>query len=302
MTLRQLSYFLAVAEELSFTAAALKCNVSQPPISRAVKELEELLGIRLIDRSTHHVALTPAGERLAVGARHALNLVNDAAQQAKSIDSGLWGTIKLGVGGSTNLSVIPRLMKHLRIALPTVRVQLHHIPVIKHIDAIRDGLIDVGIVYPPVMEEFIESQVISTEPIVAAIPEGLSIAQSEEAVTISDLAPHPFITYEGENRPAYHVQLWSIFAMAQSSPRIVHAAPSTEAVISIVACGEGVALVPKSAQLLKLEGVVFRDVAGLRSDLSAVKHAFGWHRDRSDGLLRSFIEASRSLFQSEEKQ
>ena len=299
LSFRQLSYFIAVAEELSFTAAALKCNVSQPPISQAIKELENQLGARLIDRSTHHVALTPAGERLAAGARQALTIIDNAADQAKSISAGLSGTIRLGVGGFMTFEILPRLVRRAREVLPNVEITFHNIPVVEQIDAINKGLIDVGVVLPPVHDECIQAQLMPGERVIAALPDNIGIARGKKALDIREIASFPIISYESRRGSNFYSQMWAMFTTAQCTPNIVQFAPSTQSAVGIVACGAGIALVPASARRIKLEGVVFREVKGIDPQFAYTRHALGWHRDRNDALLRGFIDVAREMPQTE---
>jgi LysR family transcriptional regulator, benzoate and cis,cis-muconate-responsive activator of ben and cat genes len=114
MELRQLRYLLAVAEELNFTRAARRCNVSQPPLSRSISELEDEIGVRLFDRNTHRVSLTAAGSSLIDDARRALELIDSCTDRARRVSIGLRGTLVLGFGGSPVYALLPNLIRRFR--------------------------------------------------------------------------------------------------------------------------------------------------------------------------------------------
>jgi DNA-binding transcriptional LysR family regulator len=120
MNLRQLQYLVAAADELNFTAAAARCNVSQPPFSRAISDLEAEIGARLFNRTTHHVSLTAAGEWLVGDVRRALAMITDASEQAGRLAAGLRGTIKIGFGGSAAYALVPEMVRRVRASVPDV--------------------------------------------------------------------------------------------------------------------------------------------------------------------------------------
>jgi DNA-binding transcriptional LysR family regulator len=298
MDLRQVRYLLALAEELNFTRAAERCNISQPPLSRAISLLERQIGVQLFSRDTHRVALTAAGQRLVADARRAVEILDESTALARRIDQGLEGSVTLGFGGSTVYAIVPELVRHFRRAVPHVEIVFRPMPVIHHIDAIHDGTIDIGIVTLPMDDEVIATQLILTEPLGLALPEGHPMLHSRrKAITIPELAKEPFIVYQPAR--GYHQQadLIALCRLAGFHPRIAHAAPTTEAVIGAVACGEGVALVSASAQRLQMRGVAFRplNIGKAPKHLRSTHFALAWHNKRLSPAAREFLRRAREV-------
>ncbi len=292
MYLRQLRYLVALAEELNFTRAAARCHVSQPPFSRAIRDLELQIGARLFDRDKHRVALTPAGASMVEDARKSLALLDEGARRAQRTAAGYSGTLTFGFGGSTVYSLLPALVASFREIAPDVLIAFKAMPVLSQIEALRDGIIDVGILRLPVFDEMVSTQFVYAEPLVVALPSGHALLGSSAAVTIDQLAASPFVTYEPTRGFNFHADLLALCSLANFAPNIVHLAPTTEAVVGIVACGEGVAILPASAERLRMRGVAFRplDVVSAPANLGVVRFGLAWRRDFDTAILRRFLE------------
>lgn len=291
MNLRQLQYLVAAAEELNFTAAAARCHVSQPPFSRAISDLEAEVGARLFNRTTHSVSLTAAGEWLVRDVRRALALIGDAAEQAGRLGAGLQGTIKIGFGGSAVYALMPEMIRRVRVAIPDVSIEFVSLAVLDQIEALRTGAIDLGVLRLPVHDELIETRFVYEEPLIVALPDNHPLAGSGSTVRLSQLAGNAFVTYQPRRGFNYHLDLLALCRLAGFSPDIRHEAATTEAVIGIVACGEGVALVPASANRLRMRGVEFRrlTVKGAKPQTPKVDFGLAWHRERPSQLIREFV-------------
>lgn len=281
MDLRQMRYLVAVAEELNFTRAATRCNVSQPPLSRAIQDLEQEIGARLFDRNKHQVALTPVGASLAADARKALAILDEGIERAHRTATGMDGTMAVGFGGSTVYSLLPSLIRRFREAVPGVSIKFRPMSVLHQIEALRSGEIDVGIVRLPIFDELIETHFVHSEPLTVALPLGHSALQAGGAVSIADLRSSRFVTYEAKRGFNFQADLHALCRLADFDPDVAYEAPTTEAVIGIVACGEGVAIVPASARRLRMRGVAFRQlaVATHAASLTTVRFALAWRKD-----------------------
>ena len=285
-------YLVALADELNFTRAAQRCNVSQPPFSRAIRDLEQELGARLFERDKHRVSLTPAGAGIVEDARRILVMLDESSERARRAAKGLRGTLAIGFGGSTVYSLLPALVRNFRAAAPDVEIRFRAMAVLSQINALRAGDIDVGIVRLPVHDELIETRFVHREPLAVALPPGHILLENSSAVTIGQLATSRFVTYQPMRGFNYHVDLQALCRLAGFSPDIVHEVPSTEAVVGIVACGEGVALVPASAERLQMDGVAFRalDATGLPDRLSMVEFALAWRKYNPAPVTAEFVE------------
>lgn len=297
MDQRQLRNLVALAEELNFTRAAARCHISQPPFSRSIALLEAELGVRLFDRDRHSVSLTEAGRELFRDARRILGLTEEAAERARRTARGLRGTLTLGFGGSSTYSHWPKVVRAFSDAVPDVRILFRSMPVLDQIEAIREGVIDLGLIRLPIMDEMIATQHAYSEPLIVALPEGHALLEGTDPVALRDLAPSQFVTYEPRRGFHYHADLHALCRFAGFKPTIAYEAQSTEAVVGIVACGQGVAIVPQSADRLRMRGVDFRPliVAGAPEELTMVTFGLGWRSESPSPVTLEFIEHARQV-------
>ncbi|WP_275229503.1 LysR family transcriptional regulator [Novosphingobium album (ex Liu et al. 2023)] len=291
--MRQMRYLVAVGEELNFTRAAERCHISQPPLSRAIRELESEIGTRLFDRDKHHVALTPAGASLMLSARKALAALDDGIHLARRTGMGLSGTLTFGFGGSTVYSLLPSLVRRFRETTADVELRFSAMSVLHQIEALRSGEIDVGILRLPIFDELIETRFVHSEPLVAALPLGHPLLAHSGAVSPADLRSSRFVTYESTRGFNFQADLLALCRLANFDPEIAHEAPTTEAVIGIVACGEGVAIVPASAERLRMRGVAFRplEVPDATAERAVVRFALAWRAGELGATTRKFIDS-----------
>lgn len=293
MDVRQMRYLIAVAEELNFTRAAARCHVSQPPLSRAIRDLEAEVGAQLFERDKHHVALTPAGAALVDRARKALAMLDEGADLARRTAAGLSGMLTFGFGGSTVYALVPALVRRFRETTPDVAIRFNAMSVLHQIEALRSGDIDIGIVRLPIFDELIETRFVHSEPLVVALPSGHPLLAHSGPVSPDDLKSSRFVTYEPTRGFNFQADLLALCHLASFDPAIAHEAPTTEAVIGIVACGEGVAIVPASAERLRMRGVAFRplDVPASAPELATVRFALAWRAGMIRPTVRKFIDS-----------
>jgi DNA-binding transcriptional LysR family regulator len=292
MDLRQMRFVVAVAEELNFTKAAARCNVSQPPLSRAIRELEAELGVKLFERDTHSVRTTLAGESLVSDIRTALSTIEKGVEGARRTAAGLKGTLKIGFGGSTVYSLMPSLVRRFREVAKDVEIEFCSMPVLGQIDALRSGAIDIGLLRLPIFDELIETLFVHSEPLVVALPEGHPLLARSGPILMADLKSSRFVTYEPTRGFNFHSDLLAMCRLAGFNPDISHQVPTTEAVVGIVACGEGVAVLPASAERLRMKGVSFRPLNARRmpDHLQEVRFGLAWCKDSAPATARRFVD------------
>jgi DNA-binding transcriptional LysR family regulator len=295
MDLRQLRYFLALSEELNFTRAAARCNVSQPPLSRAIAQLESEFETALFVRDTHRVALTAAGRSLAEDAARLLAAASEAEDRTRAVARGRRGTLKLGFGGSAVYSLWPRMLQGYRAAAPGVRIVFLSMPVTEQIEALREGRIDVGLIRLPILDEMLATASVYRETLTVALPVDHPLAAQSGAIAIDQLATSPFVAYEPRRGFSYQADLHALCRMAGFDPEIAHEAPSTEAVVGIVACGEGVAVVPASAERLRLRGVCFRPLhtSDPPRPFESVTFGLAWNKQSATPVATAFVSHAR---------
>lgn len=292
MDLRQMRFVVAVAEEQNFTRAAARCNVSQPPLSRAIRDLEQELGVQLFQRNTHSVRTTLAGQSLVADIRIALAAIEKGIDGARRTAAGMKGTLKIGFGGSTVYSLMPSLVRRFREVAEDVDLEFCAMPVLGQIDALRSGAIDIGLLRLPIFDELIETKFVHSEPLVVALPDGHPLLAGSGPVTISKLSHSRFVTYEPTRGFNFHSDLLGLCRLADFTPDIAHLVPTTEAIVGIVACGEGVAILPASAERLRMKGVSFRPLNARQLPEHLTKVCFGlaWCKDGAPATALQFVE------------
>lgn len=261
MELRQLRYFIAVAEDRSFSRAAQRLHVSQPPLSMHVKSLEAQLGVRLFDRSNRGVSLTAAGQVFHDEVRSILRRLELAGLNARQAGKGESGTLSVGFVPIADYSILPPALKQFRERHPRVEVQLHELTTDAQIREIRAGRLDVGIGIGPVEEADIGFEALLHERLLLAAPTGHRLVRGDP-VRLKAFANESFIIPPRDLAPGLHDLIISECRSAGFTPRIDQHARQMQTVISLVASGMGFALVPSSVRNLKRAGVQYRTLRG----------------------------------------
>jgi DNA-binding transcriptional LysR family regulator len=294
MELRQLRYFVAVAEELHFRRAAERLHISQPPLSQQIRALEDELGFVLLIRTRRRVELTPAGAAFLRDARALLGELDGAVATARRIDAGQTGRLRINFVGSALFSIVPGTVERFRRSRPGVEIELHERATVDQLRAVRAGLADVGLVRPPIEPGGeLSVRTVLRERTVAALPAGHPLAALSR-VPLRRLAAQPLVLFPRDQAPGFHDLLIGALVGTgahPAAPRVIQYAPEMLTIIGLVAAGTGVSLVPESVQRLGLDGVTYRPVTGApRSELLAVTRA----GDQA-ALVRAFVaEASAS--------
>jgi DNA-binding transcriptional LysR family regulator len=285
MELRQLRYFIAVAEELHFRRAAERLHISQPPLSQQIRALEDELGFVLLTRTRRRVQLTPAGEAFLRDARIVLAELEGAVATARRVDAGQTGRLRVGFVGSALLSIVPGTVERFRASRPGVAIELRERSTVDQLRAVGAGVIDVGLVRPPIDDDGeLRAETVLRERTVAALPAGHPLARLGR-VSLGRLAAEPLVLFPRDQAPGFHDLLIAALASTGAGPRVVQYAPEMLTIIGLVAAGTGVSLVPASVSRLALDGVTYRQVTGApRSELVAITRA----RDDS-ALARAFV-------------
>ena len=295
MKLRHLQYFVAVAEELHFGRAADRLHMAQPPLSAQIRQLEAELGVTLLHRTTRRVELAPAGEVLLARAREILASVDRATQDTQRAARGELGRLAVGFTGSSTYALLPGLAAALRSALPGVLLDLHGellTPV--QVSSLLDGTLDLGLLRPPVRQRELAFEVIRSEPLIAAVPQAHPLAAAD-AVRVEKLSAEPFISYPSHFRSVLHDAIEETCAAHGFLPRVAHEVSETATLVSFVAAGLGVSLVPESTRHMTVDGAVYRPLAG---DTTTVELAVAWRRDDVTPVLERALEIVRSQFGS----
>ncbi|KAA0024749.1 LysR substrate-binding domain-containing protein [Antrihabitans cavernicola] len=257
MELRHLRYFRAVAEELHFGRAAQRLHIAQPPLSQQIRQLERELGVALLVRSTRRVELTSAGEDFLRRTVDILGAVDVAELHARRIADGVEGHLTIGCVGSATYSLLPRLVRVLREELPGLDVDLRgEMLAPAQVAALRAGEIDLAILRPPRDAGDLRLEVIRRDRLIVALPDSHRLA-SHDRIDIADLRDDNFIAHLGQGRSVMSDALTELCATAGFAPNVRHEVAETSTLITFVAAGLGVAVVPDPTSALDLAGVTY---------------------------------------------
>lgn len=259
MELRHLRYFTTVAAEGSFSRAAEKLNIAQPPLSRQVQQLEEELGVRLLDRG-RPITLTEPGRYLFEQGRQILQRIDEMRAMTQRISKGMVLQFNIGFVASTLYDALPELIRRFRIIAPGAEVQLIELTTMEQVAALKDGRIDVGFGRLHFDDEQITRRVIREETLCLAVPLGHKLAASEGKIRLRQTAGEPLILYPKTPRPSYADQVLSFYRDAGVEPTIGMEAKEVQTALGLVASGGGVCLVPASVRRLGRDDIRYIDL------------------------------------------
>lgn len=257
--LSQLRCFVAVAEELHFGQAAARLNMTQPPLSRQIQLLESVLDVRLLERSSRSVRLTPAGRAFLAEARRLLRLADGAALTVRRVARGEAGMITLGFTAGVTYSFLPRLVAFMAAEMPDIDLVLKELRTVEQMEALAAGRIDAGLVRLPIDRRGVELMCVMREPLLLAVPQDHALATGREP-RIKDVDQQPFIMYSLTEGGYFYHLVADLLRSAEVVPRHVQYIGQVHTILALVSAGMGIALVPRSAQNLGFAGVAFRPI------------------------------------------
>jgi DNA-binding transcriptional LysR family regulator len=247
MELRHLRYFIGVAEEENVSRAALKLHVSQPALSRQVRDLEEELGFPLLERSAKSVRLTEAGRMFLNEARAVLQRADEAVKAARTIADGGAAELHVGYAPSLTARILPPTLRAFQAELPHVRVKLHDLSTEEMLAGLQDGKLQIAFVVrlTAALGRGLQFEELLRDPMRLAVAPKHPLA-ARRSVTLAEIATEPLITYNRKEYPDAYENLEKMFAGIKSKPRIVEEHDSVSSLIAAVEAGNGVAIAPES--------------------------------------------------------
>jgi DNA-binding transcriptional LysR family regulator len=290
MELRHLRYFTILAEELHFGHAAERLDIAQPALSQQIRNLERELGVVLLERTRRRVRLTQPGAIFLEHARSTLSQATLAIQSAQQAARGETGNLALGFVTSALYGVFPDVVRVFRQRFQEVHLTLHEMPIVRQMEALRNGHIQVSFLRGPLEEPGLVVKTISREPWVVALPETHRLARRRN-INLRSLSEDQFILFPRELAPSLYDQVIGMYLEAGFSPRIALEA-QMQAIVSLVAAGIGVAVVPASLQNLRRKGLVYKP---LPSSVPKVELAVAWRRESVSPVLQSFLSVVREV-------
>lgn len=245
MELRHLLYFKTVAEELHFTKAATKLFVSQPPLSRQIKELEEELGVQLFVRNNKRVALTNAGKYFKNEIDTMFAKLEESKEVVRKIYEGVSGEFKIGYISSVYQSQLAEILKLMHQEFPYLKTSLFEVPTLAQITALEHGGLDVGILRAPVLSDKLKVESLFFDPFVVVLA-GTDHKIDNQQELAAFLSKSPFIFFNKEFAPQYNQKLIEICQRMGFSPDITHEANNVHSILQLVEAGLGVSILPLS--------------------------------------------------------
>lgn len=258
MELRHLRYFVAVARERNFTRAAQILHIAQPPLSRQVRQLEDELGIDLIEAGSRPLRLSEAGRLFYEQAVQVLERIDEIKALMGRLRDADRDRFSMGFVASTLYGKLPEVIRSYRASRPGVELTLLELTSVEQIAALKEGRIDVGFGRIPLDDPALNRQLLRNEKLLAAVPANHAGLARRGTLRLVDLAAEPLIVYPKAPRPSYADQVLSLFREAGLRPPAVHEVRELQTALGLVAAEMGVCLVPASIETLRRDNVAYR--------------------------------------------
>jgi len=285
MELRHLSYFKAVAEELNFRKAAERLFISQPGLSRQIKQLEEMLEVKLFERDKKHVELTAAGAFFKNEVDFVLNHLDSTKSQLKLIAAGKVGELRIGFLGSASNQILPNLIAKLNAHQPLISTSLEELSNSVQVEMIEKDKLDLGFVRLASVPSDLEMKVVLRDSFCLVVPKYHSI-QEEDFISVNQFQDESFILFSSDYSNLYYEQIIGICRDAGFSPRIRHKSVHALTIFKLVENGMGVAIVPTSLKEGYELNVRFMEIPNIWqfTELSAV-----WKGENRNPALKQVL-------------
>ncbi|MFL6671008.1 MAG: LysR substrate-binding domain-containing protein, partial [Burkholderia ambifaria] len=278
-----------------FGRAAERLSMTQPPLSQAIRALEEALGVALFVRTKRSVALTAVGAALLPDVRRLLASADALPPLARRLARGEAGSLSLAFVSTADYGLLPSLLRAFGARYPQVRLQLAEATSDVQIDELVAGRIDAGLVIPPVPPRHaagLSYLPVVREPLVVAMPAAAAPdGPEDEPVHLADLAALPLVIFPRRLAPGFYDIITGCYGAAGETPHIGQEAIQMQTIVSLVSAGMGVALVPQSLRNLRRTGVVYRPLAG---DAPVVETGLVWRTGDVSPVLAGFIDVVRA--------
>lgn len=285
--LRQLRYFVTVAEELHFGRAASRLNMTQPPLSQSIQALEMVLGAKLFHRHTRRIELTSAGLALLPEAKRLLQQASALSQLVKKAASGNSGHLSLAFVSIADYSILPPTLQAFRRDHCDVRIELREATSDVQLEALEKGELDAGFMIPPIPEKLLsalEYRKVLSEPLILATPK--NFLPDQPSCQLAHCVGMPLILFPRKIAPALHDTILGCFHSSGITPEIGQEAIQMQTIIGLVSAGMGIALVPQSVSNLQRPGVTYHNLSG---EVPMVEIGIAWRKDNPSAVLQAFL-------------
>ncbi len=292
MELRHLRYFVTVAEHLHFSIAAKKLNISQPPLTRQIKQLEEELEVELFIRTNREVKLTEAGKYFYEAAKQTLDKVERERIKVKKIHNGETGSLTIGFGGSVVYDLLPKIIQVVHRKYPDIHLNVRQLTTEDQVKSLINGEIDAGLLVPPIENEKISLLPIREEVFVACVPKNHPLAKREQTVSVEEFANEKIILTPKNAGKGYYNSVIELCRKGGFYPNITQTAQEQQTLVSLVASELGIAFVPESTKKIIHENVKYVSLKQQHKKITAA----AWNIDNSVPVVKLFIQLLRNNF------
>ncbi|HWA38338.1 MAG TPA: LysR family transcriptional regulator [Burkholderiales bacterium] len=287
----QLRYFVALAEKLHFGRAAAALHISQPPLSRAIRALEERVGVPLFARTRRRVELTPEGVRLLDEARRVQAQLERVCSELRGMAAGERGRLRIGFVSLADYGVLPGLLKDFKAARPGITLALREMLSPDQGAALAAGDLDFGLLLPPVQDApLLDHLVVQRERFVAALPARHRLARRAGSIAVRELDGEPLVMVPREIAPGLYDIVAGLVQRAGLSLDVAQEAIQMQTVVSLVSSGLGAAIVPASVANLGRRGVAYREIADPHPGLDLW---LAWRRGALAAPAQHFLALAR---------
>jgi len=296
MDLRKLRYFSVLAEEKHFGRAAQRLSLSQPPLSLAIRQLEEEIGARLFERTSRNVSLTAAGVALQREAEVLLRRTEETRLLVKAIADGKEGRLRLGFGSSMLYRGFPKILDAFQATSPDIELSVQELNSTEQVEALQRDEIDLGFIHGREVPDHLDGFRYHAEPFVACVPRDHPCAGAR-TLRLSRLRDDEFVLFSRNVSPDYYQSIIATCLSAGFSPRVRHQVRHWLSVVSFVANGLGVALVPSTLKASNMAGAVFVPIqeAKILSETWCVWKSGGPQRPALDMLIQAARKQSQAM-------
>ncbi len=293
MELRQLRYFLAVARERNFSRAAEVLHIAQPPLSRQIQQLEEELGVLLIDRSSRPLDLTEAGRFFYEQAGQILARTEHMREQTRKIGMSKRERYVIGCVGSTLYGGIPDLVRRMRRRWPDLDIEIRELMSTEQITALKERRIDVGFGRVRFNDREIERLTLREERLVVAFPKGHPKSLSSEPIALAELEGEPLIVYPSTPRPSFADEILNMLTEQGISPGNVEEVREIQTALGIVAAGVSSCIIPAASQRQRPDDVCYRMIKDEKATSPII---MSFRRDDAKGRIEEIKQLVREMY------
>ena len=290
--LRHLRCFLAVAQEMNFTRAAQTLHMAQPPLSRQIRDLENVLGVDLFDRTTRSVSLTAAGTAFQAEIQKLFPQLEYAVDAARKAAQGHHGRLRLGYTGRASHSLLPSLLREYRAKYPDVTVDIEGPRPTGYLkQELLGERLDIVLCFLPVVEDGLSAIQMLTTNLTIALPTAHRLAQ-QATLAVTDLSDEKFVAYPAGQ--GFHLRgaMEAECMRAGFRPSVVRESEASQTLLCLVAAGTGVALMPDDTESLLIDGVVFKPLP--RGSIK-LEHGIVWHKENTNPALRNLLDLAETM-------